>query len=426
VALAHALDPTRPAAVGGVQRGELDRLGDVAGYNGDGARLFIEPGVPSMVSEYGSTIALRPGSYEPGWGDLQTEEFAWRSGQALWCAFDHGSIAGQFGCMGMVDHFRLPKRQWHWYREAYRQIPPPTWPAPGTATGLRLTADRTVIHGVDALDDAQVVVTVVDADERHVSSSPELTLSIEEGPGEFPTGRTIAFGPDSDIAIRDGQAAIELRSYAGGSTVIRARSPGLEDGVLTIVTEGAPRFVAGETALVPDRPYVKFSRAGGQARVAAAPLVEMSVAAPEELVLGRDTPARASAEAPGHPARHANDGRADTSWSAPAEAAEAWWETDLERLCLLQHVELRFPAAGARRDAVEYTVEISRDRREWTLVIESEGGADDDRGPGGLAHSAPFPAGSVGRFVRIGFATPAPGVRAGIADIRIRGRVVSG
>ena len=441
VAFAHALDPTRPAAVGGVQRGELDRLGDVAGYNGDGARLFIEPGVPSMVTEYGSTIALRPGSYEPGFGDLQAEEFAWRSGQALWCAFDHGSIAGQFGCMGMVDHFRLPKRQWYWYRDAYRRIPPPAWPAPGTPAGLRLTADQTVIRGVDALDDAQVVVTVVDADGRHISHSPEVTLSIESGPGEFPTGRTLAFGPDSDIAIRDGQAAIELRSYAGGSTVIRARSPGLKDGVLTIVTEGAPRFVAGETPVVLDRPYIRYSRArsaagssrarsaagysgAGSAATAAAPL-ETNVASPPELVLGRDTPARASAEAPGHPARHGNDGRADTFWSAPAEATAAWWETDLERLCLLEHVELRLPEAADHRTTAAYTVEISRDRREWSLTIEAVDRAQEGGGLGEPVFSEPFPPGSVGRFVRIGFAAPSPGARAAIADLSIRGRVVS-
>ena len=54
----------------------MDKLGDVAGYNGDGARLFINPGIPSVVSEYGSTIADRPGKYEPGWGDLQTGEIS--------------------------------------------------------------------------------------------------------------------------------------------------------------------------------------------------------------------------------------------------------------------------------------------------------------------------------------------------------------
>ena len=72
VAYSHELDPTRPAAIGGCQRGEIDKLGDIAGYNGDGASLpeYQNPGIPSMVSEYGSTVTHRPGTYAPGWGDL--------------------------------------------------------------------------------------------------------------------------------------------------------------------------------------------------------------------------------------------------------------------------------------------------------------------------------------------------------------------
>ena len=44
VAYTHELDPTRPAGIGGCQRGDIDKLGDVAGHNGDGARLFVESG----------------------------------------------------------------------------------------------------------------------------------------------------------------------------------------------------------------------------------------------------------------------------------------------------------------------------------------------------------------------------------------------
>lgn len=183
VSYTHALDPTRPAAIGGCQRGDIDKLGDVAGYNGDGARLFPSPGIPNVVTEYGSTIADRPGKYEPGWGDLPSTPGAaptqegswrlpWRSGEALWCAFDHGSLAGRaFGSMGFVDYFRLPKRQWYWYRNTYRGIPPPEWPAEGVAAGLRLTADKTVLQSVDGTDDAHLVVTVVDAAGKALSNS---------------------------------------------------------------------------------------------------------------------------------------------------------------------------------------------------------------------------------------------------------------
>lgn len=66
VNLSHYLDPTRAVAAGGVQRGELDSIADIAGYNGDGALLFQNPGHPSVVSEYGSVESLRPGAFEPG------------------------------------------------------------------------------------------------------------------------------------------------------------------------------------------------------------------------------------------------------------------------------------------------------------------------------------------------------------------------
>jgi len=69
VKLSRELDPTRPAAIGGAQRGEVDRIGDVAGYNGDGARLFLNPGVPNMVSEYGA-ISKPHDAFEPFFGEF--------------------------------------------------------------------------------------------------------------------------------------------------------------------------------------------------------------------------------------------------------------------------------------------------------------------------------------------------------------------
>lgn len=105
VNLAHHLDPTRMAAIGGAQRPlgkeRIDLIGDVAGYNGDGANIadFQHPSVPSVISEYGSTTADRPGKYTAGWGDLNRDEGwrgrDWRSGQAIWCGFDHGSLFGE-------------------------------------------------------------------------------------------------------------------------------------------------------------------------------------------------------------------------------------------------------------------------------------------------------------------------------------------
>jgi len=399
VALTHEIDPTRPAAIGGSQRGDIDKIGDLAGYNGDGARLFLNPGIPSVVSEYGSTVMDRPGNYEPGWGDLQTEQFAWRSGQALWCAFDHGSIAGHFGSMGMVDYFRLPKRQWYWYRNEYLHIPPPAWPVLGTPAKLQLTADKTIIHGTDAMDDAQVVVTVLGADGKPISNSPEVTLTIESGPGEFPTGPSIAFSPDSDIAIRDGQAAIELRSYYGGTTVIRAHATDLEDATLSIMTEGLPRFTPGQTRSVPARPYVRFTNARQGATL---------------LSLGKDAPTRAASEAPDHPGRFANDGDDNTFWSAASDGAGAWWEVDLERLCDIKGLKITFPNAGTYR----YKVENSDDGQQWHLADDESETTSTDQ----IRVDNCMP-GSGGRYLRLTFTGVPPNSPAKISEVQIFGSV---
>ncbi|HLX72497.1 MAG TPA: glycoside hydrolase family 2 TIM barrel-domain containing protein, partial [Verrucomicrobiae bacterium] len=287
----HELDPTRPAAIGGCQRGDIDKLGDLAGYNGDGARLFPNPGIPSVVTEYGSTMADRPGKYAPGWGDLPSTPGAdkdkmgswrlpWRSGEAVWCGFDHGSIAGRrFGAMGLVDYFRLPKRQWYWYRNEYLHIAPPIWPSNGVPAGLKLSTDKASLNSVDGTDDAQIVVTVVDEHGRPINNCVPATLAIESGPGEFPTGPRITFAPDSDIAIRDGQAAIEFRSYYAGKTVIRATSPGLKDATVQITSRGEPKFVVGRTPSVKPRPYLRFTAAPGGVSI---------------LTLGMNNPTRAS------------------------------------------------------------------------------------------------------------------------------------
>lgn len=313
VAYSHELDPTRPAGLAGVQRGNIDKLGDIAGYNGDGARLpeYQNPGIPNVISEYGSTVADRPGKYDPSWGDLLNSPGAdrnlegswrlpWRSGECIWVGADHGSIAGRrFGAMGIVDYFRLPKRQWYWYRNAYLHIPPPEWPSNGIPAGLKVTADKTTLQSVDGTDDAQIVVTVVDKDGRALSNCPPVTLTVESGPGEFPTGPSITFASNSDITIRDGAAAMEFRSYYSGKTVIRATSPGLKDATIEITSLGEPKFIPGKAPVVKPRPYVRFTGGGEDA---------------SPVTLGRENPTRASSEASGHSGSMANDGNPATFW----------------------------------------------------------------------------------------------------------------
>jgi hypothetical protein len=411
VALTHELDRTRPAGIGGCQRADLDKLGDIAGYNGDGARIFINPGIPNLVTEYSSVRAVRPGIYGPAWGNLiqgpgdKSQPFfwryPWRSGEVLWCMFDHGSIAGDEGKTGIVDYFRLPKRAWFWYRNEYAHIPPPAWPVGGTPAALKLSADKTILKSADGTDDAQIIVTVVDADGNALSNSPPVTLTVASGPGEFPTGPAIAFAPDSDIAIRDGEAAMEFRSYYSGKTVIRATSPGLKDATLAITTLGEPKFIPGETPAAKPRPYVRFS--GSAAGFSATP---------QNAVFGLNNPILASSETVGHSASLGNDGSATTFWQPQDNDANPWWQVDLERAVTMEQVKIIFPSAENYR----YKIETSNDGRHWTLAVDQTQTASTDQ-----IRTDFFANAASAHLLRVTFA----GKPAAIAELEIPGHLTA-
>jgi hypothetical protein len=406
VALSHQLDPTRPAAIGGCQRGSIDKLGDVAGYNGDGARLFMNPGIPSVVSEYGSVTSNRPGNYDgqfkPKDGlDFNTPEYPWRSGQVVWCGFDYGTIFGPTaGSKGIVDYQRIPKRSWYWYRDTLLHIPPPAWPAAGTPAQLALSADKLTIEGTDARDDVQILVTVEDAEGKPISNSPPVTFTIESGPGEFPTGRKISFDSEGDIDIRDGKAAIEFRSYYAGASVIRATSPGLKDAVLTITAHGEQTFVPGTTPVVADRPYVRVVPKG-------APPV---MATPD---VAGNRPTEASSEAAGHNGASAIDGDLSTYWEATDDKVGAWWQVDLEQPHTIDSVKITFPVAGNW----QYKIEGSPDGNTWTQLVDQSKTASTEK-----VRTEAIAGGQHPQFVRITFTGLPAGQKAALADVKIEGK----
>ena len=400
VKLSHQLDPTRPAAVGGAQRGNVDTIGDVAGYNGDGARLFINPGVPNMVSEYGA-ISKPHDAYEPFWGELQPEQFDWRAGQAIWAGFDYGSIAGKQGLKGIINHFRLPKRSWYWYRNEYRGIAPPPAPREGVPAMLRLDADKTTIIGTDATDDCQLIVTACDAAGTHVSNSPPITMTIESGPGELPTGPSITFDASTDIQIVSGQAAIEFRSYHAGKTLIRATSPGLQDATITITTTGEPAFISGITPPAPSRPYTP------------PPPSQASIYAMKNAVnVARDRPCRASSERSNHPARFANDGNDQSLWIAAAADTSAWWHVDLEGFYQISGGRLVFERDGNYR----YAISVSNDATNWTMAIDRSQTTNSNR-----IRDEIYPVGATARYVRITFVSVPASARAALAEFEVHG-----
>lgn len=403
------LDTTRPAAVGGAQRplgkGRIDLIGDLTGYNGDGSTIpeFQHPAVPNIVSEYGSTTADRPGEYTPGWGDLgkdqDNESKPWRSGQAIWCGFDHGSIAGsQLGKMGIVDYFRLPKRAWYWYRNEYRKIAPPEWTKPGTPARIRLESSRTADIRTDGTDDVLLTISLLNANGKEVSASPAVTLTVVSGPGEFPTGSSICFEEKSDIRIADGKAAITFRSYYAGTTVIKATSPGLEPAEVRLTFIGGSTYINGKTPAVGERPYVRFVQE-------AQPMVQ---------TFGRNNPTFASSSADNHAAGLAADGDESTWWQPAPSDTNACWTLDTEKGLLLQSVSIRFPQAAT----YQYKVETSNDKKQWEMLTDFQANNTEE-----LVCNLLVKDKVSARFVRICFKQNDKGTAPRISEVEVKGVV---
>jgi hypothetical protein len=358
--IAHEADPTRPAAVGGAQRGQVDHCSDIAGYNGDGERIreYQNPGLPNVVSEYGSSIELRPGKFDAGYeafGHITgKKEYAWRSGEIIWCGIDHGSMGGRFGWMGVMDYFRLPKRRWYYYRETFGGVKAPEWPVEGTPAKVILTSDKGSMFA-DGTDDVQLIATIVDASGRELSNSPDVTFRVVSGPGEFPTGRSITFKNDSDIAIRDGKCSIDFRSYYSGLTVIEATSPGLEPARIEITSTRGPGFEPGRTPVIESRPYVKFT---GEL------IGTKPVDKPINMAL--DKPTLASEALAGHSALCAVDGRPETFFQAKS-GENCFLQVSTERIIRPDSIRIVFSGEADH----SFKVECSVDQESWTPVAEA-------------------------------------------------------
>lgn len=405
----HSWDYTRLVAIGGSQRKGVDKLGknQLAFYNGDGAG-FLNPGVPNMVSEYSSVTTHRPGTFEPGWADLKDgfNRPEWRGGQVIWCGFDHGTVGGTgLAIMGLVDYFRIPKRSWYWYQEAYakgNQHPvEPEWPKQGIPAKIGLSADKTTLAAPDGTDDSHILITLLDIAGKPISNEVPVKLTILSGPGEFPTGATIRFLPPSeeeasDITIRDGKAAIEFRSYYAGTTVIEASAEGLPSSTLTIQTLGQPTWETAGRPKVADRAYKRYI----------APKKEQPA---NELLLAVNRPSFVSSTAELSSRALSNDDDDQTAWFADPSDTNAWWKLDLEASYDLNVIELIFPTV----DRQQYIIEVSADNEQWTTVSDQRTNDKKQkvqRIDGDLGKNI--------RFVRIRFTSP----NVGLAEVKIGGK----
>lgn len=336
VEASRALDPGRPAAVGGAQRQGFDRLGDIAGYNGDGASLYIDPGFPSLVSEYGSAIDQRPGSYSPNYTDGVEHNPTWRSGKALWCGFHHGSFIFDMGSMGMIDYHRLPLNTWYWYRNELLGIAPPPQAEEGQPHALRLSTDKQII-ATDGTDDAHILVEVLDAEGRRVNNAMEVTLKILQGGAVFPTGREINLKPDNSSFL-DGAGAIEVRSYYAGNIRIEALAEGVASATLELVAEGTRMWQGQQMRIQTGPPGVmKIPGSGGGTDIA------------------KNRPVFCSSYTRGYPAMHVVDGRTDTYWTPEDDAFGAWIMVDLEGRKSAERASITYGEASGDRAEISYS-----------------------------------------------------------------------
>lgn len=344
----HDLDPSRPAAVGGVQRGGFDRLGDLAGYNGDGAAIFIDPGIPNFVSEYGSIVADRPGEYRNRYRDGVEADYSWRSGKALWCGFHHGSIFGDMGHMGMVDYYRLPLDVWYWYRKELMGIEPPPKPVEGVPAALRLMPDRESVSS-DGTEDVHVVVAVVDAQGRRVNADPDILLEVVSGGGIFPTGKAFLFSARKGN-LAEGMGAIEFRSYYAGDTVIRAGARGLEGAEITVHVSGEDVWVDEKINLPHPPPFVTGT-----------PIREQTSD------IGKNRPVFCSSGSEENPARNVTDGDYGTCWKPCADTFGEWVLVDLEGTKEVREVCVVF----GQVTNVLYEIALSDDRKHYRTIYQS-------------------------------------------------------
>ncbi|MBR4846160.1 MAG: discoidin domain-containing protein, partial [Bacteroidaceae bacterium] len=252
------------------------------------------------------------------------------------------------------------------YKNEQKNAPEPTWSQEGTPAKVSLTASQTIIPSCKGTDDAQLLVRILDANDQHISNSLPVTLTIVSGPGEFPTGRTITFTPQTetnykvassdekcDIRIMDGQAAIAFRSYHAGETIIKATSEGLEPTTISIHTLGTPEWREGIDTPVADRPYRRYNK-------------ELTKKNQFAMTLADQRPTWTSSEAKGHEKTKANDGQPTTSWKPSNNNSSPWWMVSLEAQYTVSHIEITFPTD----DAYQYVVEVAQTNGNWTQVID--------------------------------------------------------
>lgn len=342
----HQLDDTRPAGLGGVQLGDFDRIGDVAGYNGDGAVQFKNPPKPSMIAEYGSIQGYRPGKYDLYETPGSDEYYPWRAGRSIWCAFHHGSIA-DIGDLGIIDLYRLPLNAWYCHRERLTGITPPPQAEEGITHHIRLRTDKTEI-GTDGTDDCMLVAELYDVENRRVNTETDIIFEILSGPGLLPTGNKMVFSKKTRSCF-DGACAIEMRAYYAGEIRIRATAENIVGDELIIIARGDEKTIQQEI-VYPCAPKQDRKRVSERKDI----LVDRPVTVSSEAVPGNRMAVNAKSE---HP-----------YWTPDKEDENPYLLFDMEHCYKRFDVEIRKNGM----DRVALRILLSLNREEWIEVEQCE------------------------------------------------------
>ena len=209
----------------------------------------------------------------------------------------------------------------------------------------------------DGTDDVQLIITILDDEGHELSNSPDIHLRVLSGPGEFPTGKSITFSSDSDIRIMDGKAAIALRAYYAGKTVVEASSDGLLSGKIELEFIGAPDFIPGKSREVDDRPYVRFVQEKKE---------------PEIQTYGVGSPTFASSSSSGHSPGFAADGDELTTWQPKGDDAEPYLTLDVERTLVLREIKVVLGRSFIGR----FEVDVSLDGVQWSNLVNADSPAN--------------------------------------------------
>jgi hypothetical protein len=173
----------------------------------------------------------------------------------------------------------------------------------------------------------------------------------------------------------------------------------LPDATLTVVSKGAPQYVAGKSPQFSPAPYVRY-------------IGVMQRGAQEVANIALDRPTNASSMAAGHQSRLASDGDNSTYWAAAPDATgPQWWESDFEGVYDVSALTVRFQSNGS----YVYEIQGSADRVTWKTVMQGTADAS------GRPVTINLPTGTRTSGLRIVLDSVPAGATPSLAEVAVRG-----